>query len=173
MSNIQFTQQLQWDFYLKTSFRIMLKKMISIPFIIPIILICFAIYKWISQYYYAYSYRFFLPYGLFFFYIIVMYPWSVYRNAKSNYESNAALNETLQFTISETHLQIIGESFELKTEWKNIPQIQLYQQALLFYASKTTAYFVDLNQVDALDKVYLLETLKTICRHSSIKTNMK
>ncbi|MEI6310718.1 MAG: hypothetical protein WCP57_00520 [Bacteroidota bacterium] len=147
--------------------------MISITFIIPIILICFAIYKWISQYYYEYSYRFFLPYGLLFFYILVMYPWSVYRNAKSNYESNAALNEKLQFTISETHLQIIGESFELKTEWKNIPQIQRYQHALLFYASKTTAYFVDLNQVDALDKVYLIETLKTICRHSSIKTNIQ
>jgi hypothetical protein len=136
-------------------------------------LIILAIIIYVSINSLGYSFRFISPVSIFILYLVVMYPWNIYRNAKANFESSASLKEKLEYEFSEEYLIIKGESFESKSQWKNYPKIFKIGNALLIYNTRLTAYFIDLNQMDSVERIYLTDMLKHITISNRIENNLK
>lgn len=172
MNSIKFTHITNWDFYIKTTFKVFLKGLLKPQFFIPFLIIL-AIIIYVSINSLGYSFRFISPVSIFILYLVVMYPWNIYRNAKANFESSASLKEKLEYEFSEEYLIIKGESFESKSQWKNYPKIFKIGNALLIYNTRLTAYFIDLNQMDSVERIYLIDMLKHITISNRIENNLK
>lgn len=118
----------------------------------------------------AIDYTFLLPGVLIY---IVLIPVLMYRNILNAYKTSAAIQEPTQVEISADKFIISGQSFFFSTEWKNILKITHVNNFLVLYNTKITAYYVSLETVDELDKIYLLDMMKGVAIENKIKCNIK
>lgn len=173
MKQIKFTQKLAWDFYLNTTFKIVYKKLLSTRLIFLIIFLLIIMYS-LTTLNENFNYGLFVPvFSLLIIYYFVAYPILLYKSAKNIFNTAAAVKEQLSFTIDEERLIVNAESFDYSTKWSNMVQFHKIGDCLLMYANKTAAYYIDLNQIEAVDRIYFLDMIKHIANNHNHKHNLK
>ena len=160
-------------FFLSITIKLALSRFLSVRFVFIFILIIVLFSNLFFSKGSSYTPTVFPYLSILIVYIFLYYPFLIYTNAKKNFKTSSALNETIRYTIDEDRLIINAESFDYSTKWNNIIQFQKIGDCLLLYASKTTAYYINLNQIDVIDQIYFLDILKNIANGNDIKSNLK
>ncbi len=104
---------------------------------------------------------------------IVLIPFLMYRNILHAYKTSAAIQEPTEVEISADKFIIGGQSFFFSTDWKNILKIAHVNNFLVLYNTRVTAYYVSLETVDEVDKIYLFDLMKGIAMEHNLKCNIK
>ena len=69
---------------------------------------------------------------------LLLTPWSVYRQSKKGYDSNAGIKELLTYDIEVEVIHISGESFKSEMNWDKIWKIKELRDWILIYHSSQT-----------------------------------
>lgn len=74
--------------------------------------------------------------------IIIVMPLSIYYSAKSNYKTNARLQEKIAYEISDELIRITGESFNSEMTWEKTYKVLELKNWFLFYQNKLVANII-------------------------------
>ena len=111
-----------------------------------------------------------LPSFLIYFLLV---PFFMYRKIIGTYKESMTLNEPTVYTLSYDEMAVVGDSFNLAMSWKNLYKITSIDNFLILYATKSTAYFISLTSLDAIDRIYLFDMMKQLAAQHHIKSTLK
>jgi hypothetical protein len=85
-------------------------------------------------------------------------PYSIFRTAKKNYNSNGRISETISYEFDDDVIQISGESFHSKLTWDKIYELTVTRSWVLVWQSGQVANVIPTkditpNQIQQLKKI--------------------
>jgi hypothetical protein len=98
---------------------------------------------------------------------LVVLPTSVYFSAKKNYDSDAYLQETIHYEMTDERISIYGQSFNSELLWDKLYMVHELNNWLLIYHNKQVATIIPKNSISNI-----LE-LREIIRNKGIKAKLK
>jgi hypothetical protein len=100
--------------------------------------------------------------------VVVFLPYSVFRSAKKNFQTNGRLQEKIVYDFSGDRIKIIGESFSSELDWGKTYKVIERKDWILIYQDKIVANIIPKESFG--DR---LEEFKRIVREKNIKSNFK
>lgn len=106
--------------------------------------------------------------GVIFVVMPITLPLTVLLLAKRSFKSNSMIQESITYEFSEESLKTNGESFSSEYKWEKLHKVDMTNEWLLLYHSKTVANFVKIKDVNNAN----LEGLKDLLKIKDIKLRL-
>jgi hypothetical protein len=79
---------------------------------------------------------------LFFTLLMLYMPVSVYRNARSSYDSSKTVHENLSYTFTSQGLSVTGETVNFSIQWRSLFKVRETKSWFLLYTNKQNAMLI-------------------------------
>ncbi|MBX2840805.1 MAG: YcxB family protein [Flammeovirgaceae bacterium] len=94
--------------------------------------------------------------------IVVLLPFSIYRQMSKRLRTNNMLKETVKYDFSTTKIKLKGDTFDSVISWEKLHKIKETKSWFLFYVDKTTASYVPKSCfASEADKKNLIKIIKS------------